>query len=99
MMIGYRSVNNHNNQLKLPRIILSNQKNKLTYEQKKQLRNLPNQIEKLEANIAIIKQQMSQLDFYQKSQQEIAKVQKQLEDLNRDLEQKYLLWEELLELE
>ncbi|MBK2111998.1 ATP-binding cassette domain-containing protein [Francisella tularensis subsp. novicida FSC159] len=74
-------------------------KNKLTYEQKKQLRNLPNQIEKLEANIATIQQQMSQLDFYQKSQQEIAKVQKQLEDLNHDLEQKYLLWEELLELE
>lgn len=66
---------------------------------KKQLRNLPNQIEKLEANIATIQQQMSQLDFYQKSQQEIAKVQKQLEDLNHDLEQKYLLWEELLELE
>lgn len=65
---------------------------------RKQLRNLPNQIENLEANIAIIQQQMSQLYFYQKSQQEIAKVQKQLEDLNRDLEQKYLLWEELLEL-
>ncbi|AJI69103.1 drug resistance ATPase-1 (Drug RA1) family domain protein [Francisella tularensis] len=60
---------------------------------------MPNQIEKLEANIATIQQQMSQLDFYQKSQQEIAKVQKQLEDLNHDLEQKYLLWEELLELE
>ncbi|AEE26573.1 ATP-binding cassette domain-containing protein [Francisella hispaniensis] len=74
-------------------------KSKLTYEQKKQLRNLPNQIEKLEANITTIQQQMSQLDFYQKSQQEIAKVQKQLEDLNQDLEQKYLLWEELLELE
>ncbi|MDE4972042.1 ABC transporter ATP-binding protein, partial [Francisella tularensis subsp. holarctica] len=55
-------------------------KNKLTYEQKIQLRNLPNQIEKLEANIATIQPQMSQLDFYQKSQQEIAKVQKQLED-------------------
>lgn len=51
--------------------------------QHKQLRNLLNQIEKLEANIAIIQQQISQ----------------QLEDLNRDLEQKYLLWEELLELE
>ncbi|MDE4945131.1 ABC transporter ATP-binding protein, partial [Francisella tularensis subsp. holarctica] len=62
-------------------------------------RNLPNQIEKLEANIANIQQQMSQLDFYQKSQQEIAKVQNQLEDLNHDLEQKYLLWEEILELE
>ncbi|MDE4986535.1 hypothetical protein NAI35_11825, partial [Francisella tularensis subsp. holarctica] len=44
-------------------------------------------------------QQISQLDFYQKSQQEIAKVQKQIEDLNHELEQKYLLWEELLEVE
>ncbi|MDE4949121.1 ABC transporter ATP-binding protein, partial [Francisella tularensis subsp. holarctica] len=45
--------------------------NKLTYEQKKQLRNLPNQIEKLEAILATLQQQMSKLDFYQKSQLEI----------------------------
>lgn len=74
-------------------------KNKLTYEQRKQLRNLPNQIEKLENNISKIEAQMGELDFYQKSQQEITKTQNQLDKLNQELEEKYTLWEELLELE
>ncbi|MED7787591.1 ATP-binding cassette domain-containing protein [Francisella sp. 19X1-34] len=74
-------------------------KNKLTYEQRKQLRNLPNQIEKLEANISKIEAQMGELDFYQKPQQEITKTQNQLDQLNQELEEKYVLWEELLELE
>ncbi|WP_150463739.1 ATP-binding cassette domain-containing protein [Francisella sp. XLW-1] len=74
-------------------------KNKLTYEQKKQLRNLPSQIEKLEANIALIQQEMGELDFYQKSQTQQNEIQQKLDTLNTDLEGKYLLWEELLELE
>ena len=74
-------------------------KNKLTYEQRKQLRNLPNQIEKLENNIAKIEAQMGEFNFYQKPQQEITKIQNQLDELNQELEEKYTLWEELLELE
>ncbi|WP_265658741.1 ATP-binding cassette domain-containing protein [Francisella philomiragia] len=74
-------------------------KNKLTYEQKKQLRNLPSQIEKLEANITLIQQQMGELDFYQKSQSQQNEIQQKLNSLNEDLEKKYVLWEELLELE
>ncbi|MBK2029176.1 ATP-binding cassette domain-containing protein [Francisella noatunensis] len=74
-------------------------KNKLTYEQKKQLRNLPSQIEKLEANISLIQQQMEELDFYQKSQTQQNEIQQKLNSLNKDLEKKYVLWEELLELE
>lgn len=74
-------------------------KNKLSYEQRKQLRNLPNQIEKLETNIEALQAQMGELDFYQKPQQEQDKLQKQLDLLTSDLEEKYALWEELLELE
>lgn len=74
-------------------------KNKLTYEQKKQLRNLPSQIEKVEANITLIQQQMGELDFYQKSQSQQNEIQQKLNSLNEDLEKKYVLWEELLELE
>ncbi|MEY8767779.1 ATP-binding cassette domain-containing protein [Francisella philomiragia] len=74
-------------------------KNKLTYEQKKQLRNLPSQIEKLEANITLIQQQMGELDFYQKSQSQQNEIQQKLNSLNEDLEKKYVFWEELLELE
>ncbi len=74
-------------------------KNRLTFEQKKQLRNLPSQIEKLEANITLIQQQMGELDFYQKSQSQQNEIQQKLNSLNADLEKKYVLWEELLELE
>lgn len=86
-------------QTKTTKKVDDEQKNKLTYEQRKQLRNLPNQIEKLENNIANIEAQMGELDFYQKSQTEIAKIQNQLDQLNKELEGKYTLWEELLELE
>lgn len=72
---------------------------KLSYEQRKQLRNLPNQIEKLEVNVADIQEQIAQLDFYQKSQQEQEKTQHKLDSLNIDLESKYDLWEKLLDLE
>ncbi|MBK2115052.1 ATP-binding cassette domain-containing protein, partial [Francisella orientalis] len=65
-------------------------KNKLTYEQKKQLRNLPSQIEKLEANITLIQQQMGELDFYQKLQTQQNEIQQKLNSLNEDLEKKYV---------
>ena len=87
---GYDDWLSQHKQLQQPTKITKNNieqlKNKQAYEQKKQLCNLLNRIEKLEANIAIIQQQISQLYFYQKSQQKIAKIQKQLEYLNRDLE-------------
>ncbi|MED7818565.1 MULTISPECIES: ATP-binding cassette domain-containing protein [unclassified Francisella] len=86
-------------QTKTTKKVDDEQKNKLTYEQRKQLRNLPNQIEKLENSIVNIEAQMGELDFYQKSQTEIAKIQNQLDQLNKELEGKYALWEELLELE
>lgn len=73
--------------------------NKLSYEQRKQLRNLPGQIEKLEVNVESLQEQMGELDFYQKPQLEQEKTQKQLDSLSAELEQKYQLWEELLELE
>ncbi|QIW10656.1 ATP-binding cassette domain-containing protein [Francisella sp. LA112445] len=85
-------------QVKAPKKV-DEPKNKLTYEQRKQLRNLPNQIEKLENNISKIEAQMGELDFYQQAQQEITKTQNQLDQLNQELEEKYALWEELLELE
>ncbi|KEI34605.1 ABC transporter ATP-binding protein [Francisella sp. W12-1067] len=73
--------------------------NKLSYEQRKILRNLPSQIEKLEASISEIENQMGEMEFYQKSQSEIKVIQQKLDKLNTELEQKYTLWEELLELE
>ncbi|AJC49209.1 ATP-binding cassette domain-containing protein [Allofrancisella guangzhouensis] len=73
--------------------------NKLSYEQRKVLRNLPGQIEKLEASISEIESQMGEVGFYQKKQSVINEIQQKLDKLTTELEQKYNLWEELLELE
>ncbi|MCL4120027.1 UNVERIFIED_CONTAM: hypothetical protein GTU68_041251 [Idotea baltica] len=75
------------------------QASKLTHEQRKVLRNLPIQIEKLEKSVSNIEAEMADVTFYQKSPTEISKVENKLGELNQDLEQKYILWEELLELE
>ncbi|QLE79882.1 ATP-binding cassette domain-containing protein [Francisella sp. Scap27] len=75
------------------------QASKLTHEQRKVLRNLPVQIEKLEKSVSNIEAEMADVTFYQKSPTEISKVENKLGELNQDLEQKYILWEELLELE
>ncbi|AXA34052.1 ATP-binding cassette domain-containing protein [Francisella adeliensis] len=75
------------------------QASKLTHDQRKVLRNLPVQIEKLEKSVSNIEAEMADVTFYQKSPTEISKVENKLGELNQDLEQKYILWEELLELE
>ncbi|MFC4891978.1 ATP-binding cassette domain-containing protein [Pseudofrancisella aestuarii] len=73
--------------------------NQLNHEQRKTLKSLPVQIEKLEKGIGDIEGQMTDADFYKKSKKEIQLVQSKLNKLNKDLEEKFLLWEELLALE
>lgn len=72
---------------------------KLTHEQRKVLRNLPSQIEKLEKSVSDVEADIAEPTFYQKPQAEITKIENKLSILNQELEQKYILWEELLELE
>ena len=84
---------------KLNNIVETKKVDKLTYEEKKLLRNLPNQIEKLESKIAEYENIMSNPNFYKKDKLEIQKVQQELNNLNINLEEKFLVWEELLDKE
>ena len=71
----------------------------LSYDQKKVLKNLPSQIEKFEKLVTDLEAQMGEPNFYQQAQKEIDSVQSKLDATNKELAEKYELWEELLELE
>jgi len=73
--------------------------NKLTYEQKKQLKNLPQKIEKLEDTISKKQVEIATVEFYQQPQIQIDNTQKELKNLDEKLKKLYKEWEELLELE
>ncbi|MFT5950597.1 MAG: ATP-binding cassette subfamily F protein uup [Francisella sp.] len=71
----------------------------LSYDQRKVLKNLPSQIDKLEKLVTDLEAQMGEPNFYQQARKEVENVQNKLTATNKDLAEKYKLWEELLELE
>jgi ATP-binding cassette subfamily F protein uup len=74
-------------------------KSKLSQDQRKQLRNIPMQIEKIEKAITLVDAQMSEPSFYKKTDQEVKQAQKLSDDLNSELLEKYETWELLLSME
>ncbi|WP_100551253.1 ATP-binding cassette domain-containing protein [Caedibacter taeniospiralis] len=74
-------------------------KQKLSFAEKKQLVELPNEIERLEVDIEQLQQQMAEPTFYQQAKESMQKMQQTLESLKLQLEQKYKLWEVLSQLE
>ena len=68
----------------------------LTYDQRKVLKNLPSQIDKLEKLVTDLEAQMGEPNFYQQARKEVENVQNKLTATNKDLAEKYKLWEELL---
>ncbi|WP_395946185.1 ATP-binding cassette domain-containing protein [Caedibacter taeniospiralis] len=74
-------------------------KQKLSFAEKKQLAELPNEIERLEADIEKLQQQMAEPAFYQQAKESVQQMQQTLESLKLQLEQKYKLWEVLSQLE
>ncbi len=71
----------------------------LSHDQRKFLRNLPTQIDKLEKTITDIEALMGYPSFYKQSQKEIGSVQSKLDTAKKYLAEKYELWEEILDLE
>lgn len=71
------------------------QKNKLSYKEQRELEALPQQVEKLEAEIANIELQLAEPEFYQQPSADIQKVTTKIEQLKKDLAAAYLRWEEL----
>ncbi|MFZ9036421.1 MAG: ATP-binding cassette domain-containing protein, partial [Francisellaceae bacterium] len=74
-------------------------KPKLSFKQKRQLEDLPDEIENIEAQLETLQQQMGDPAFYQQSKSQILDAQTQLETLNKTLQDKYELWESLSEIE
>ena len=59
------------------------------------LEKIPEEVEKLEFQIAQLDDQMSQPGFYQSASEEIAAVTRQREDLQNKVDALYARWEEL----
>ncbi len=72
-----------------------NGKRKLKYKEQQELAALPALIEKLEAEIAVLHEQMARPEFYQQPGDDIAKAQEELKELESRLEAAYARWEEL----
>ncbi|MBL4621137.1 MAG: ATP-binding cassette domain-containing protein [Immundisolibacteraceae bacterium] len=68
---------------------------KLAYKEQRELDQLPDQLAQLEHAIGQIHQQMSETEFFQQPADQIAKVQKQLENEEANLEQAFERWESL----
>jgi ATP-binding cassette subfamily F protein uup len=68
---------------------------RLTFKEQQELSTLPARIEKLEAAVDALHQDMSQPDYYKQSGSQIAAGQAQLKDLELQLQAAYARWEEL----
>lgn len=68
---------------------------KLSFKEKKELEELPVQIEKLENEQALLHEKIADPSFYQDPGDEVAKVNKRLGELEAELETIYERWSEL----
>ena len=86
-------------QLSTKSVVEPKKVSQLNYDQKKILKNLPSQIEIFEKLVTDLEAQMGEPNFYQQARKEVESVQFKLDATNKELAEKYKLWEELLELE
>ncbi|CAA6824987.1 MAG: COG0488: ATPase components of ABC transporters with duplicated ATPase domains [uncultured Thiotrichaceae bacterium] len=70
---------------------------KLSYKDQRELELLPKQIEALEADIQRTQDDMGSAEFYKKTPEDIANIQKIFDDKQNELEVSYARWEELEE--
>ena len=68
---------------------------KLSYKKQRELDQLPEKVEILEAEIAVIQEQMSQSDFFKQDKSLISETQQKSDELEISLEQAYARWEAL----
>ena len=71
---------------------------KLSYKDKRELDQLPAQIETLETEISTLHEQMADASFYRHSAEEIAATQKRLRELETHVATAYVRWQELEQL-
>ncbi|MCA9162306.1 MAG: ABC transporter ATP-binding protein, partial [Planctomycetales bacterium] len=70
-------------------------KRKLTYKEQQELARLPDDIERLEADIAGLHQAMADPSFYKQPGELVAQEQRRLKELESQLSTAYTRWEEL----
>lgn len=68
---------------------------KLTFNEKRELEQLPAHVEQLDASIAELHSAMADADFYQKPRNDIAATQEKAKQLQAKLDAAYTRWEEL----
>ena len=71
---------------------------KLGYMQKRELKDLPQKIDTLEAKQKELYETMSDPSFYKKDKEEVARVKLHLDRVEKEIETAYLRWEELEEM-
>ena len=70
-------------------------KKKLSYNLQRELDQMPQKIDQLEQDIESLTAKMSQADFYQQDQKIVAQTGNKLKQLQDELEQCFIRWEEL----
>ena len=71
------------------------QPRKLKYKEQKELESLPEKIEQMEGEIALVHEAMADPEFYQQSGDVLAEKQNQLKSLESELAAAYQRWDEL----
>ncbi len=67
--------------------------NKLSYKEKRELKQLPEQIEQLENRQSQLNTQIAQADFYKQDHDKVTSTLADLKQVNQELEQAYQRWE------
>ncbi|MEZ6136310.1 MAG: ATP-binding cassette domain-containing protein [Pirellulaceae bacterium] len=75
--------------------VVSQPKRKLSFKEQRELDELPNQIVKVEQQIAELHESMGSPDYYKQAGEILARHQQQLEQLEAALARHYTRWEEL----
>ena len=70
-------------------------KKKLSYKEQRELQQLPELIEQLDAQQAVLTEQISDADFYRQEQSVVNKVLDELKQAEKQLEQAYQRWDQL----
>jgi ABC transport system ATP-binding/permease protein len=83
------------NQSKLNKEHKKKASTKLSYNEQRELNNLPQQIDSLECEIKAAQAQISANDFYQRSSQDITNEHEKLKTKEKELEMLFARWEEL----
>jgi len=73
----------------------SNNKKKLSYKEQKELDQLPNLIDQLEAEQAALTEKISDPDFYKQGQDKTQVTLDKLKETEKSLEQAYQRWDEM----